>query len=366
MSTLVEIARTRVAGLQPYRAGKPPAGHLSGKLSANESAFGPGPAVLSALQAAATAIGHYPREDELLDAVSLAYQVPTDSILITNGSDELCNLIATVFLGPGRTSVVGDPCYAIDATATLVSGAKLVRVPLDKGGHDLALMAAAAQEADVLWIPTPHNPTGVAIDARELMAFLESIPSTCLVVLDLAYADFAEARFQLNAAELISKYSNVLIQRTLSKSKSLAGLRVGLAFANPELVQALRTVRLPFSVNSLGVAAARAAIEDPSWSEMNIARVREGRDRLQEQLTDLGIEFYPSQSNFVLIHVDHAVLAEPLGRLGLTVRNGADLGIPGWTRITVGWAPVMSRLHQGLQEALAQSPDHPSMEKETS
>jgi len=261
---------------------------------------------------------------------------------------------------------VGDPCYAIDATASLVSGADVMRIPLVRGAHDLAAMAEAARTARVVWVPTPHNPTGVALTPQQVTEFLEAVPPSCLVVLDLAYADFADEEFQLDAPALISKYPNVLIQRTLSKSKSLAGLRVGLAFSNPELIQALRTVRLPFSVNSLGVAAADAAVRYPSWGEMNIARVREGRARLQQKLDELGIEYYSSQANFILVHMDHELLREPLAGLGITVRNGSDLGIPGWTRITVGWAPMMSKLHHGLSEVITHTANHHSKKEETS
>lgn len=352
MTELSDIAATRLAGIAPYRPGKPPTGPLAGKLSANESALGPGPAVVAAIAGAAQGVGHYPREDSLLSAVATAHGVGAEYVLATNGSDELCHLIATVFLGSGRTAVMGDPCYAIDATATLVSGAEAVRVPLVNGAQDLATMAREAQSANVVWLPSPHNPTGVALLPQDIDAFLGEVPQRCLVVLDLAYADFADDDYQLTVSEVLDRHPHVLIQRTLSKSQSLAGLRVGIALAHPEIINALRTVRLPFSVNALGAAAAEAALTRPAWSEMSVARVREGRSLLEAELDALGVEYLASQANFVLVHLDHDIVREPLARHGISVRNGSDLGIPGWTRITVGWAPTMTSLRRGLREAL--------------
>ena len=355
MNALASIAAERLVGVTPYRPGKPPPGSMAGKLSANESGWGPGPRVVSALEKASRGVGYYPREDSLLAAVTQAYGVAEGSVLVTNGSDELCTLVATVFLGSDRTCVVGDPCYAIDASASLMSGARVVRVPLLMGAHDLDAMAEAAQAADVVWLPTPHNPTGVAIPTDALHAFIAKVPQHCLVVVDMAYVDFADPHYRVAPAELLARHPHVLVQKTLSKAQALAGLRVGLAFAAPEVTAALRSVRLPFSVNSLGAAAAEAAVREPAWSQMIAARVREGREALQCELDRLGVEYLPSQANFVLAHLDHERLREPLARHGISVRSGDDLGIPGWTRITVGWSPMMAELRRGLREALSTS-----------
>lgn len=352
MTALAEIAAARLAGVVPYRAGKPPSGHLSGKLSANESGWGPGPRVARALAAAVQGIGYYPREDALLAAVAEAYDVPVESTLVTNGSDELCALVSSVFLGANRVAVVGDPCYAIDASASIMSGARVVRIPLISGAHDLDAMAQAARQANVVWLPTPHNPTGVAVPADRLEDFIAAIPEECLVVIDMAYADFADEAYRVHPGTLVSRYPNVLVQKTLSKSQALAGLRVGLAFAHPSVTSALRTARLPFSVNALGAIAAETAVANPAWGEMIAARVREGRALLQEELDALGVEYLPSQANFVLVHLPHEVLRDALAAHGISVRSGDDLGIPGWTRITVGWSPMMSGVRIGLREAL--------------
>jgi len=347
MTSVTEIARTRVEGLPTYRPGKPSSAAAANKLSSNEAALGPGPAVVGAISSAAGNPHRYPDESTVRALVAGKHGVSSERILLTNGSDELCYLVADVFLGPGRVAVVGDPCYAIDAAATLISGATVARVPLIDGGHDLAAMAAAADTAQVLWLPSPHNPTGSMVSSAALDEFLTRVPETCLVVLDQAYIGYAESEPDVIA--LLDLHANLLVQRTMSKDRALAGLRIGYTLAHPQVIEALATLRPPFSVNSLALAATAASMTCPSWNEMTIERIREGRAQLQAELDRLHIDYIPSQANFVLAQIDHAALSPFLESEHITVRGGEDLGVPGWVRITIGWAPTMATLRQALR-----------------
>jgi histidinol-phosphate aminotransferase len=347
MSTVPEIASTRVAGLPSYRAGKPSTAAPANKLSSNEAALGPGGAVIEALRSAAVNPHRYPDESTVRELISSRHGVGTDRILLTNGSDELCYLVADIFLGPGRRAVVGDPCYAIDATATMVSGAALERVPLVHGAHDLATMARAAADAHVVWIPSPHNPTGSVINPADLATFLEQVPESCLVVLDQAYIGYADT--EPDIVSLLDQHPNLLVQRTMSKDRALAGLRIGYALAHPQVIQALSTLRPPFSVNVMALAATAASMTNTAWNEMAVERIREGRRELEHELDRLGIVYIPSQANFVLVKIDHSELAPHLETDHITVRAGEDLGVPGWVRITIGWAPTMAALRQALR-----------------
>lgn len=356
MTALGLIAFKRLEGVPTYQPGKAILGPATGKLSANESVLGPGPLVRRAIADAADGVGGYPDEARLRRRLAQAIAVEESNILLSNGSDEICFLAATVFLGPGRTSVVGDPCYAIDATVTKISGAELIRIPLIEGGHDLKAMAAAAVLSQVVWLPSPHNPTGVAVPPAELDAFLERVPETCLVILDEAYRDFADQDMQPDTNRLLERFPNLLIQRTLSKSWSMAGLRLGYALGAPDVVSALGRVRAPFSVNAVALAAGLAALDEPAWQEMTVARIREGRTALEEAFTRLGVEYYPSQTNFVTAKVPHDLVAPTLASLGISVRAGEDLGMPGWTRFTIGWAPTMTALCDALRDVLYPRP----------
>ncbi len=349
MSRIVEIAEARLGDIPAYRPGQPSPGRPSGKLSSNESAFGPAPAVRAAVMAAVADVNHYPEQGRAIDILATDAHVRPSQIILTNGSDELCYLIANVFLGPGRVAVLGDPYYQIDATASRLAGATLRLVPLRDGGHDLDRMAEAAVDASVIWLPSPHNPTGVLVNPAELERFLDRVPADCLVVLDEAYRAFADPELQPKVLELLAVHSNLVIQRTLSKDWALAGLRAGYAITSIELVEWLTRARSPFSTNSLALAAIEAGRDGEGWRNMAVARVREQRSMLQEELTRLSIEYFPSQANFVTARLDARIVAPALANCGLVVRAGEDLGMPGWVRISIGWAPQMAELRRVLR-----------------
>jgi histidinol-phosphate aminotransferase len=346
---LAKIAEERLLDIPGYSPGQPSPGPVAGKLSSNEAALGPPPAVRAALAAGAGRAGRYPDETRARATVAAEAGVDPYQVLLTNGSDELCYLIATVFLGPGRVAVVGDPCYQIDATASLLAGATLRRVPLRNGRHDIGEVAGAAAGAAVVWLPSPHNPTGTAARPGDLAALLSQVPEDCLVVLDEAYRAFLHPAWRPDVAALLTSHPNLLVQRSLSKDWALAGLRAGYGLGPAELIAALARVRPPFSVNAMALAAIEAAAGAPAWRAMAVARIREERARLEAELTRLGVEYFPSQANFVTARLDPDVVAPALARCGLVVRSGDDLGLPGWVRISVGWAPQMAQLRRALR-----------------
>jgi histidinol-phosphate aminotransferase len=222
-------------------------------------------------------------------------------------------------------------------------------VPLRDGRHDIGAMAEAAERAAVVWLPSPHNPTGAAARPGDLQALLSRVPEDCLVVLDEAYRAFADPDSRPDVPALLDAHPNLLVQRTLSKDWALAGLRAGYGLGTPELMTALRRVRPPFSVNAMALAAIEAAAHAPAWRAMAVARVREERARLEAELARLGVEYLPSQANFVTARLDPAQVAPALAGCGLVVRSGDDLGLPGWVRISVGWAPQMAQLRSVLR-----------------
>jgi histidinol-phosphate aminotransferase len=223
-------------------------------------------------------------------------------------------------------------------------------VPLIDGAHDLVAMADAAREgATLVWLPSPHNPTGIAVAHEELVTFLDKVPGDCLVVLDEAYRGFAR-RGDPNAALTLAKgRPNLLVQRTFSKDWGLAGLRVGYAVGDETLIGALRRARPPFSVNALALAAVSAVLGCEDWRASVVAQIVEERALLESTLEELGVTFFPSEANFVTCALSFPDLRDALEAEGLSVRDGTDLGLPGWTRITVGWAPQMAALRNVLR-----------------
>jgi histidinol-phosphate aminotransferase len=353
---VAERAAERVAAIPPYRPGRSSPGPAAGKLSSNESPLSPAPEIRAAISAAVERLNRYPEQGPVVESLAAHLGVPADQLILTNGSDELCYLIATVLLGAGRTAVLGEPCYQIDATASLLAGASLRRVALVDGGHDLSGMARASFGASVVWLPSPHNPTGVACDPDELSDFLDRVPQDCLVVLDEAYRAFSDPAVQPDVELLLARHPNLLVQRTFSKDWALAGLRVGYGLASPALIESLSRARPPFSVNILALAAVEAALEaaaaTEAWRTAAVARARQERARLESALASLGVEYFPSQANFVTARLDPEQLGPALAAAGTVVRSGDDLGIPGWVRISIGWPPQMALLRSTLYSRL--------------
>jgi histidinol-phosphate aminotransferase len=351
-AAVMRTAGERVRHVRRYRPGRPAPATPAGKLSSNEAPLGASPAVRRAIAGAAAEAHTYADGRELREQLAAGAGVPADRVVLSSGSDELCYLLATLFVEPGAKVVASDPCYAIDELVTRVHLGEPCLVPLAGGGvHDLEAMAAEARDAAVVWLPSPHNPTGGLADAGALEAFLDRVPPACLVVLDEAYRDFADAARRPDVHQLLGRFPNLVVQRTLSKAYALAGLRVGYGIGAADVIDALESIRPPFNVNAVALAAARAALAEPAWHDYTVGLVVRERIRFEAWLTAAGIPFHPSQANFVTIrppHVErlHAALAER----GVVVRDGADLGLPGWVRISIGAPPQMALVREALHQ----------------
>jgi histidinol-phosphate aminotransferase len=355
VATFPELVYRRASAFRGYTPGQA-AASPGGKLSSNEAPLGAAPGVREAILAAVPVINRYPHAAPLVAAIAEHESLDPSWVAVTNGSDELCYVLAALFIEPGAPVVLSDPCYQIDDLVSRVQGGRPVSVPLlASGGHDLEGMIAAAIEerAAVLWLPSPHNPTGVAVDPAHLTALLDAVPATCLVVLDEAYRAYLEPAQRPPSSDLVARHPNLLVQRTFSKDYGLAGLRIGYGIAAPDLIEAINRVKAPFNVNALAIAAAQAALASQAWRAYGVALVVRERERLELTLAELGVRYFTSQANFVTFRPPSVeVLMAALSAAGVVVRDGADLGLPGWVRVSIGSPPVMSRLRGVLREVL--------------
>jgi histidinol-phosphate aminotransferase len=346
--TVQAIAAERTASVHRYRGGRE-AARPAGKLSSNESPLGPSPRARAAIADAAAAAHRYAGAGDLRALVADAHDVRPEQIVLTSGSDELCYLLATVFIPPGAPVVLSDPCYRIDELVTRIHGGTAVFVALRDGAHDLDAMAAAAQHAAVVWLPSPHNPTGLAVDPTALGRFLAVVPPECLVVLDEAYRHYVDPALRPDASALVAAHPNLVVQRTFSKAYGLAGMRIGYGIGDPAVIAALDAIRPPFNINAAAIAGARAALADVAWRDYAVELVVRERRRLEALLASLGLEFHPSQANFVAVRPPRtAELHAALAREGIVIRDGADLGHDGWVRISIGAPPQMAILRAVL------------------
>jgi histidinol-phosphate aminotransferase len=348
-----EIARRRTTAFTAYRPGKP-AKTPAGKLSSNEAALGPAPGVIDAVAIAMREANRYPDVRPLRRMVAAQELIAEDRVVVTNGSDELCYLVASLFVEPHAKVVLSDPCYQVDALVTRLYRGRPEFVPLRAdGGQDLEAMLAHAQDAALVWLPTPHNPTGLAVEPHELQGFLDGVPSACLVVLDEAYRAYVDDHRRPDVPELLERYPNLIVQRTFSKDYALAGLRIGYGLGHSAVIDAIERIKPPFSVSAAAVAAAQAALQQLAWRDYGVELAVRERRRLQATLDELGVTYFPSQANFVTLTSPHLKrLDDALHEVGLVVRDGSDLGLPGWIRITVGPPPAMARLRAVLREVL--------------
>lgn len=349
MSSLDRVL-ARTADIPPYVGGQGPDFTGGAKLSSNEAPCGPSWRVKAAVRDVAGELHRYPSNVELRRAIARAADVGDEWVVVTNGADELCHLIAAVLIEPGGSVALSMPGYRIDEISSLSRGAVMREVPLKSGHHDLEAMLEAARGANLVWLPNPHNPTGCSVDPDAVEWFLSELDEGCVLVLDEAYREFAEEVKRPDTIRLVREYPNLIVQRTLSKAHALAGLRVGYGIAAPALIQALRVVCPPFTNNVCAVAAATAALADRNWSDYSVARVRRERHRLEQFLASIGREFWPSQTNFVTARFGEqtAEAENALARVGVRVRNGRELGIDGWLRISVGTSPQMALVREAL------------------
>jgi histidinol-phosphate aminotransferase len=357
------LAKPFVLNYPSYEPGRPiedvarelglePAGII--KLASNENAFGPSPLAVKAAQRAMEQGQLYPDGGcfALRRRLAKAHGLAPGQFVIGNGSNEVIELLGHVFLGPGDEVVMGKPEFVVYKLVTLLFGAKAVEVPLVNFRNDLkALAAAVTPRTKLVIVATPNNPTGTANAAADLLAFVRALPDTVICVVDEAYADYADDAPDLRP--LIAEGRNVIGLRTFSKIHGLASLRVGYAYAGAEMASLLDRVRQPFNVNAIAQAAAIAALDDAAFSGMCARENRKGLKRLGAGFTELGLEYVPSQANFILVKVgDGTQVFEALQRRGVIVRPVKSYDLPGYIRVTVGTADQNERLLRELAQVV--------------
>ena len=360
---LADQALSYVRAISPYQPGKPitelaremglPVEKIV-KLASNENPLGMSPMARKAVEAAVAGIERYPDQFDLIKAVAVRCGVETGQVVLGNGSNDVLDLVARVFLAPGRSAVFAQHAFAVYPLATLSAGAELIVVPARDFGHDLAAMGAAIRpDTRIVWIANPNNPTGNFLPYPEVRAFLEAAPKDVVVVLDEAYNEYLPPAERVDTAGWIKDFPNLVVTRTFSKIYGLAGLRVGYALASAEVADLMNRVRQPFNVNNLALAAAVAALDDHLFVAESYELNRRGLEQIVAGLKRLGLEHIPSHGNFVTFKAgDGAGINQKLLRQGVIVRPIGGYGLPEWLRVTIGTEPENTRFLEALEKAL--------------
>ena len=361
--SLQEQSLSYVRAISPYQPGKPitelaremgiPVEKIL-KLASNENPLGMSPKAKKAVAAAINGIERYPDQFELIKAVAERCGVAQSQVVLGNGSNDVLDLIARVFLAPGRSAVFAQHAFAVYPLATLSTGAELIATPAKHYGHDLdAMRAAIRPDTRIVWIANPNNPTGNFLPYPEVRTFLEAVPREVVVVLDEAYNDYLPPAERVDTAAWIADFPNLVVTRTFSKIFGLAGLRVGYALASAEIADLMNRVRQPFNVNNLAIAAAIAALDDHLFVAESYELNRRGMEQLVAGLKRLGLEHIPSHGNFVTFRAgDGAAVNQKLLKQGVIVRPIGGYGLPEWLRVTIGTEPENARFLEALEKAL--------------
>jgi histidinol-phosphate aminotransferase len=355
-----------VQGLHPYQPGKP-IEELKReygikkviKLASNENPLGLSQSVLEAVQADLINLTRYPDGNGFMlkNALVQKHGVHKDMITLGNGSNDILELIARVFVTPTHSVIFSEQAFAVYPLVTQAIGAKAIITPAKDWGHDLtAMQAAIRDDTRLIFIANPNNPTGTWVNKTHLKNFLDAVPEYVIVVVDEAYFEYAsENRDYPNSLTWLADYPNLIITRTFSKAYGLAGLRVGYSISHPTIANLLNRIRQPFNVNSLALTAATAALEDSEHLKKSIALNRAGMEQMMNAFNQKGLPYIPSLGNFISVNVgEGAKVYELLLRQGIITRPiGGIYGMPQYLRVSIGLSSENDKFLQALWNVLA-------------
>lgn len=361
--SITEQALSYIRGISPYVPGKPitelaremgiPVEKIV-KLASNENPLGMSPKARAAVAKAMAGLARYPDQFELIARLAERRGVAQSQIVIGNGSNDVLDLAARVFLAPGRSSVFSQHAFAVYPLATLATGAECVVAPASHYGHDrVAMKAAIRPDTRVVWIANPNNPTGNFLPYPAVRDLIAAVPADVTVVLDEAYYEYLPPAERTDTVAWLRDFPNLIVTRSFSKIFGLAGLRVGYAVASTEVADLLNRVRQPFNVNNLAIAAACAALDDHLFVAESYELNRRGMEQVVAGLKRLGLEQIPSHGNFVTFAVrDGAVVNQKLLKQGVIVRPIGGYGLPNHLRVTIGLETENARFLEALEKSL--------------
>jgi histidinol-phosphate aminotransferase len=348
MRDVTKLARKGILDLKPYVPGKPieeVRRELGLKelvsLASNENSTGPSPEALRAIEGELANTFRYPDPacTLLKSALARSLGVTEGMVTLANGCDNIIYVIAAAFINEGDEVIMAEPTFPVYENVTRIMGGKPVPVQLKNFTHDVQEMAQRiGPKTKLVFICNPNNPTGTLVPKEALNGFLASLPNHIIVILDEAYFDYVSEADYPAGISLLRGDFNMIALRTFSKIYGLAGLRVGFAVADGDLIGVMERVREPFPVNRFAEAAALAALRDKNHMKGVFRVNEEGKAFLYGELERLGIDYVPTQANFIFVDFkrDSQEIYHALLRDGMIIRPGSIWGYPTSARITIG------------------------------
>ncbi|WP_292525725.1 histidinol-phosphate transaminase [Methyloceanibacter sp.] len=341
------IPRPGILDIAPYVPGTSalPGSAPVVKLSSNETPLGPSPAAIEAYRAEATRLSRYPDGSArpLREALAALHGIDADRIVCGAGSDELLNLLAAAYLGPGDEAIYTAHGFLVYKIAILARGATPVVAPETNLTADVdAILERVTPATRMVFLANPNNPTGTYLPAAEINRLHAGLPDDVLLVLDAAYAEYVRTRDYESGIALVDAHDNVVMTRTFSKIYGLASLRIGWAYCPSAVADTLNRIRGPFNVTGPSIAAGVAALKDRPHVEEAIAHNEAFLGAVAERLARIGLEITPSVGNFLLVH-----FPDTPGRTAqeadaylhgrrIILRRVTEYGFPNALRMTIG------------------------------
>ena len=333
------------------------------KLSSNESPLGPSPLVQEAIARAASSLNIYPpNQTDAFDAQLAAFHgrdLTAQQIISGSSGVELLDMICRAFLQPGDEVIVCPPTFGWYVKVARRHQAPLVSVPLKRDTMTIdvdAVLTAVTPRTRLFFLCNPQNPAGTMTTATEMARLIESLPSPVIVVADEVYHHFVTRDDYPDTLAYLQQNRPLIQLHSFSKAYGLAGLRLGYAITTPELAQPIQAEKRPFHLNSLALAGGTAALQDQAYLKQAVSLMINGRAYLSREFDRLGIQYWPSQTNFLMFRppIDAELAYQKLLEAGIMVRPTAKNGLPGHLRISVGLPEANEAFVAALEKLMNQ------------
>lgn len=357
-----------VSSIKPYVPGKPISElerelGITGsiKLASNENPVGPSPKAVKAIKGfmkGAQELGRYPDggghylRNALAEKLSSKkVSITIDNLILGNGSNELLDIVARTFIGPGDEAVMATPSFVVYSMAVRSVGGVAIEVPLVEYRHDLLKMAeAVTPKTKIVFIANPNNPTGTMNGRDEFKKFMKLVPDGVLVVLDEAYYEYVSEKDYPDTLKYLGDGRDILILRTFSKIYGLAGLRIGYGITKKEISCAMNKIREPFNTNTIAQVAALNALADKKHVKNSVEANEEGKVYLYKEFDSMGLKYVPTQTNFIYMPLnrDSAEICDALLKKGVIIRPAGPKEI----RVTIGLPEENRRFIEAFKAVL--------------
>lgn len=342
--------RKVVLGVEPYIPGKSTEEVMAEKglknvikLGSNENPYSPFKNAMEAMKNEVSRLNTYPDVSfhEIREKIAAIYGLKASNICISHGAEGMLQTMGKVFIDPGDEVIIPTSTYGLYSEISKVMGAEIVDVPMkEKYYIDIdAIISKVNSKTKLLWLSNPNNPTGTVFEKQDLERLFKKLPSHCWVILDEAYAEFADQELMPDIAALINSGVNMISIRTFSKAYGLAGARLGYAVCREEMSVVIDTVTEPFNANRVGIAGALATLKYDSDEYLSaLTKIKAGREWITAELRKMGLSPVSSQTNFVFVDTpfNAGIISEKLLDRGIIIRPCTGWNYPNAVRITVG------------------------------